>query len=58
MLERRSALASVAPYASAVLQIGEARGFSLVQAAVFTKAAAEGHCPYYRQVAGKSWDRA
>jgi sarcosine oxidase subunit gamma len=39
MLERRSALASVAPYRSDVLQMGEARGFSLVQAAIFTKAA-------------------
>ncbi len=39
MLERRSALASVAPYRSDLLQMGEARGFSLVQAAVFSKAA-------------------
>jgi sarcosine oxidase subunit gamma len=39
MLERRPALASVAPYRSDVLRIGEARGFSLVQAAVFSKAA-------------------
>lgn len=38
MLERRPALASVAPYRSDVLQMGEARGFSLVQAAVFSKA--------------------
>ena len=37
MLERHSALASVTPYRSAVLQIGEAHGFSLVQAAVFDK---------------------
>ncbi len=39
MLERRPALASVAPYRSDMLQMGEARGFSLVQAAVFSKAA-------------------
>ena len=39
MLERRSALASVAPYRSDVLQMNEARGFSLVQTAVFSKAA-------------------
>lgn len=37
MLERHSALASVTPYRSAVLQMGEARGFSLLQAAVFRK---------------------
>ena len=37
MLERRSALANVAPYRSAELQLAEARGFSLVQAAVFSK---------------------
>ena len=33
MLERRSALATVKPYASSILQMGEARGFSLTQAA-------------------------
>jgi len=33
MLERRSALASAKPYVSSVLQLGEARGFSLTQAA-------------------------
>src|SRR3954463_14607261 len=33
MLERRSALATVKPYTSSILQIGEARGFSLTQAA-------------------------
>jgi methylglutamate dehydrogenase subunit D len=33
MLDRRSALASVKPYASPVLQIAEARGFSLLQVA-------------------------
>ena len=33
MLDRRSALASVKPYTSAVLQIGEAKGFSLLQVA-------------------------
>ncbi|MBC8037041.1 MAG: hypothetical protein H7X89_07475 [Rhizobiales bacterium] len=33
MLERRSALANVKPYTSGVLQMGEARGFSLTQAA-------------------------
>jgi methylglutamate dehydrogenase subunit D len=33
MLERRSALASAKPYTSASLQIAEARGFSLLQAA-------------------------
>ena len=33
MLERRSALANVKPYASSALQMGEARGFSLTQAA-------------------------
>lgn len=38
MLERRSALASVAPYRSGVLQMAEKRDFSLVQAAVFSKA--------------------
>jgi sarcosine oxidase subunit gamma len=37
MLERHSTLASVTPYRSGVLQLGEARGFSLVQAAVFSK---------------------
>jgi len=37
MLERHSALANVAPYRSEVLQLGEARGFSLIQAAVFSK---------------------
>ncbi len=35
MLERRSALASAKPYVSSVLQMGEARGFSLTQAAGF-----------------------
>ncbi len=39
MLERLSALASATPYRSEVLQLAELRGFSLVQAAVFTKAA-------------------
>jgi methylglutamate dehydrogenase subunit D len=38
MLDRRSALASARPYASAVLQIGEARGFSLLQVAGPAKA--------------------
>ena len=33
MLERRSALANVKPYTSGALQMGEARGFSLTQAA-------------------------
>ena len=33
MLDRRSALASIKPYTSAVLQIGEAKGFSLLQVA-------------------------
>jgi len=33
MLERRSALANVKPYVSSVLRMGEARGFSLTQAA-------------------------
>ena len=33
MLERRSALATAAPYVSAVLKMGEVRGFSLIQAA-------------------------
>lgn len=33
MLDRRSALAGARPYASPVLQIGEARGFSLLQVA-------------------------
>lgn len=33
MLERRSALASTRPYESSVLQIGEARGFTLTQVA-------------------------
>ena len=33
MLDRRSTLASAKPYASPVLQISEARGFSLLQAA-------------------------
>ncbi|HUR43365.1 MAG TPA: hypothetical protein VMZ01_04620, partial [Aestuariivirga sp.] len=33
MLERRSALANVKPYASSALQIGESREFSLTQAA-------------------------
>jgi methylglutamate dehydrogenase subunit D len=38
MLDRRSALASAKPYASPVLQIGEARGFSLLQVAGPSKA--------------------
>jgi len=38
MLDRRSALATVAPYRSDALQLGEARGFSLLQAAVFSRA--------------------
>ena len=38
MLDRRSALASAKPYASPVLQIGEARGFSLLQVAGPAKA--------------------
>jgi heterotetrameric sarcosine oxidase gamma subunit len=38
MLDRRSALASARPYASPVLQIGEARGFSLLQIAGPAKA--------------------
>ena len=38
MLDRRSALASVRPYASPILQIGEARGFSLLQVAGNAKA--------------------
>lgn len=33
MLERRSALASAIPYSSAVLEIGESRGFMLTQVA-------------------------
>jgi sarcosine oxidase subunit gamma len=33
MLERRSALANVKPYVSSILQMGEVRGFSLIQAA-------------------------
>ena len=37
MLDHRSALASVKPYTSPVLQIGEARGFSLLQVAGSTK---------------------
>ncbi len=39
MLDRRSALLSAKPYSSPVLQIGEARGFSLLQIAKPTKAA-------------------
>ena len=38
MLDRRSALASAMPYASPILQIGEARGFSLLQVAGPSKA--------------------
>ena len=38
MLDRRSALASAKPYTSSVLQIGEARGFSLLQVAGPAKA--------------------
>ena len=38
MLERRSALATAAPYASHVLQMGEVRGFSLFQVAGSDKA--------------------
>ena len=38
MLDRRSAIASVTPYKSATLQIGEARGFSLLQVAGDAKA--------------------
>jgi sarcosine oxidase subunit gamma len=37
MLERRSALASIHPFASSKLTLEEARGFSLIQAAGFTK---------------------
>ena len=38
MLDRRSALASAMPYASPVLQIGEERGFALLQVAGPAKA--------------------
>jgi heterotetrameric sarcosine oxidase gamma subunit len=38
MLDRRSALASARPYASPILQIGEARGYSLLQVADPAKA--------------------
>ena len=38
MLDRRSAIASVKPYTSTVLQIGEAREFSLLQVAGNSKA--------------------
>ena len=38
MLERRSALAIATPYRSSLLQLGEARGFSLIQVAGFGKA--------------------
>ncbi len=38
MLDRRSALATAKPYTSATLQIGEARGFFLLQAAGDAKA--------------------
>ena len=38
MLDRRSALASAKPYTSPILQIGEARGFSLLQVAGNAKA--------------------
>ena len=38
MLDRRSALASAKPYASPILQIGEAREFSLLQVAGSSKA--------------------
>ena len=38
MLDRRSTLASVKPYTSPTLQIGEARGFSLLQVAGSSKA--------------------
>lgn len=41
MLDRRSAIASVTPYKSATLQIGEARGFSLLQVAGDAKAIAK-----------------
>jgi methylglutamate dehydrogenase subunit D len=41
MLERRSALASATPYKSAALQIGEVRGFYLLQAAGDAKAIAK-----------------
>lgn len=41
MLDRRSAIASVTPYKSAALQIGEARGFSLLQVAGDAKAIAK-----------------
>jgi sarcosine oxidase subunit gamma len=37
MLERRSALASAKPFASDKLKLGEVRGFTLTQAAGFTK---------------------
>jgi sarcosine oxidase subunit gamma len=38
MLERRSALASAHPFAWAALTLGEVRGFTLTQVAVFDKA--------------------
>lgn len=38
MLERRSALAAAVPYTSSVLQMGEMRGFSLIQVAGSDKA--------------------
>ena len=41
MLERKSALATATPYRSDVLRMGEARGFSLIQAAGNLKAIAE-----------------
>jgi methylglutamate dehydrogenase subunit D len=41
MLDRRSAIASVTPYKSAALRIGEARGFSLLQVAGDAKAIAK-----------------
>ena len=41
MLERRSAIVSVSPYSSPLLQLGEARGFSLLQVAGDAKAIAK-----------------
>ena len=59
MLDRRSALASVTPYKSAQLQLGEARGFSLLQVAGDAKSVAKvaGKLPARIGVALKSDNR-
>lgn len=53
MLDRRSALLNAKPYKSSVLQIGEARGFSLLQIAGFSKAFEKTLTPITGKLPGK-----